>query len=121
MGASEGLSCEDPAVLRILRSGQRSRRFEESARQLRQLFDELVADPVSVTGVRQVLDMVGESADDGRLRSKACEPKLHHEPAVVVGFESAEEGYVSEHGPAAQAMTGPRSIRARAFARTADY
>jgi hypothetical protein len=88
-----------------LRSGQRSRRFEESAPQLRQLLDELVADPIRVTGARQALDMVGQSADDGRLRPKACEPELSYEPAVVVGFQSGEGR--DEHRPSAQAMTGP--------------
>jgi hypothetical protein len=42
-----------------LRSRQGGRRFDELAPEARQFFDELVADPLVVSGAREVLDTVG--------------------------------------------------------------
>ena len=85
-----------PALLWRLGFRLRAGRFEESASQAGHLLDDL-AEPVGIPRMRETLDVVGQSPNDGYLGSKTGESKLYFEPAVVVRFEGRERGNEREH------------------------
>ena len=95
-------SRKDSAVPRTGWLRQRRRRFEEAASQAGHLFDELCPNAIGIARSHQMLDFVGDGSDDGDLRPKTGELKLHAEAIVVGRLQGGERGHVGEHRLASQ-------------------
>lgn len=106
-GAGRRGSRKDPAVFGARGLWHRRRRNQESVRQPRHFFDELVAQPLGISRSREMLDVIGESSDDGDLCSKTGKLELRSELAVVVRFQCGERGHVGEHRLGFKANAGP--------------
>lgn len=77
------MSDEDPTAFGRRGPGQRRGGFEEAVSQSRQLVDHWLSEAGESLRIRDVVDAIDESADDGQLQSNAVKSKLGLEPSVV--------------------------------------
>jgi hypothetical protein len=61
------------------------------------LFEELVTESLRIEGACEVLDVIGETANDRHLRSKASESNFSYELGIIIRFERGQRGNVCRH------------------------
>jgi hypothetical protein len=73
------------------------RGVEEATTQSRHLLDDLRAEPIDVCDARELLDLIGERADDRRLRSNVDQPMVRSERILPAGLESCDREELRGH------------------------
>jgi hypothetical protein len=66
------------------------RRVEEATTEPGHLLDDLGAEPVDVRDARELLDLIGERADDRHLGTNVDQPRVRGDRAIRAGLESCD-------------------------------
>jgi hypothetical protein len=71
------------------------------ATESRHFFHKLRAEPLGIATSREILEVIGQGPDDGKLGPELDELEPRSEQAVVVGLQDGQRGRVREHHDAA--------------------